>query len=177
MELNEMEKRILYQTDGSERYAILHELLMASRYTKDPNRRRVADSLMEKLRPLSDRECMEIVRDIRKNYRLPQGGRTIGEMIAEARQKSGAEQLKGHDIMALERFDPEVRHMVIFEVLLGDSFMDDKGDRMRLFLTDDGYRKFQDRQESGEIKIEDHMKVTPDGHLHHDHSRDCDRSR
>ena len=32
MELNEMEKRMLYQTDGSERYAILHELLMASRY-------------------------------------------------------------------------------------------------------------------------------------------------
>ena len=104
MELNEMEKRMLYQTDGSERYAILHELLMASRYAKDPNRRRVADSLMEKLRPLSDRECMEIVRDIRKNYRLPQKGRTIGEILAEARQKSGAEHLKGHDIMALDAY-------------------------------------------------------------------------
>ena len=98
-------------------------------------------------------------------------------MIAEARQRSGAEQLKGHDIMALERFDPEVRHMVIFEVLSGDSFVGDKGDRMRLFLTDAGYRKFQDRQEKREIKIEDHMKVTPDGHLHHDHSRDSDHSR
>ena len=29
--------------------------------------------------------------------------------------------------MALERFDPEVRHMVIFEVLSGDSFVGDKG--------------------------------------------------
>ena len=38
--------------------------------------------------------------------------------------------------MALERFDPEVRHMVIFEVFSGDSFVGDKGDRMRLFLTD-----------------------------------------
>ena len=28
MELNEMEKRMLYQMDGSERYAILHEILM-----------------------------------------------------------------------------------------------------------------------------------------------------
>lgn len=130
MELNEMEKRMLYQTDGSERYAILHELLMASRYAKDPDRRKTADSLIEKLRPLSDRECMEIVRDIRKNYRLPQGGRTIGELIAEARQKSGAEQLKGHDIMALERFDPEVWHMVIFEVLSDNSFVGDKGDRI-----------------------------------------------
>ena len=98
-------------------------------------------------------------------------------MIAEARQKSGVEQLKGHDIMALERFDPEVRDMVVFEVLSGDSFVGDKGDRMRLFLTETGYRKFQDRQEKGEIKIEDHMKVAPDGHLLHDHSRDSDRSR
>lgn len=177
MELNEMEKRMLYLTDGSDRYAILREMLMALRYAKDPDRRRAADSLMEKLRPLSDRKCMEIVHDIRKNYRLPQEGRTIGELIVEARQKSGAEQLKGHDIMALERFDPEVRHMVIFEVLSGDSSVGDKGDRMRLFLTDAGYRKFQDRQGKGEIKIENHMKVTSDGHLLHDHSRDSDRSR
>ena len=177
MELNEMEKRMLYQTEGSERYAILHELLMASRYAKDPNRRRAADSLMEKLRPLSDKECMGIVNDIRRNYRLPKEGQTIGELIAEARQKSGAEQLKGHDIMALERFDPEVWHMVVFEVLSVDSFVGDKGDRMRLFLTDAGYRKFQERQEKGEIKIQEHLKVAPDGYLYHDHSRDGELTR
>ena len=132
---------------------------------------------MEKLRPLSDVECMEIVNDIRRHYRLPKEGRTIGELIAEARQKSGAEQLKGHDIMALERFDPEVRHMVVFEVLSGDSFVGDKGDRMRLFLKDAGYRKFQDRQKNGEIKIQEHLKVAPDGYLYHDHSNDRDYTR
>lgn len=174
MELNEMEKRMLYQTEGSERYAILHEMLMASRYAKDPERRRAADSLMGKLRPLTDKECMEIVNDIRRNYRLPKEGRTIGELIAEARQKSGAERLKGHDIMALERFDPEVRHMVVFEVLSVDSFVGDKGDRMRLFLTDAGYGKFQDKQKKGEIRIQEHLKVAPDGCLYHDHSRDRD---
>lgn len=36
-----------------------------------------------------------------------------------ARQRSGAEQLKGHDSMALERCDLEVRHMVIFDVFSG----------------------------------------------------------
>ena len=76
MELNEMEKRMLFQTEGSERYAILHEMLMVSRYAKDSDRRKAADSLMEKLRPLSDKECMETVHDIRRNYRLPKGGRT-----------------------------------------------------------------------------------------------------
>lgn len=177
MELNEMEKRMLYQTEGSERYAILHELLMASQYAKDPNRRRAADSLMEKLRPLTDKECMEIVNDIRRNCRLPKEGRTIGELIAEARQKSGAEQLKGHDIMALERFDPEVRHMVVFEVLSSGSFVGDKGDRMRLFLTDVGYEKFQGSQEKGEIKIQEHLKVAPDGYLYHDHIKDGELTR
>ena len=68
--------------------------------------------------------------------------RTIGEKIAEARQQSGAEKLKGHDIMALERFDPEVKHMIVFDVLSYDSPVGDKGDKMRLFLTDAGYQKF-----------------------------------
>ena len=113
MELNEMEKRMLYQTEGCERYAVINELSIASQYAGNPARRKAAKNLMEKLRPLSDTECMDLVRDIQKNYRLPQEGRTIGELIAEARQKSGAEKLKGHDIMALERFDPEVRHMIV----------------------------------------------------------------
>lgn len=177
MELNEMEKRMLYQTEGSERYAILHELAMASRYAQNPGRRRAAGSLIKKLNSLTDGECMEIVCDIRRNYQLPKGGRTVGEMLAEARQRSGVEQLKGHDILALERFDPEVRHMVTFEVLSSDSFAGDKGDRMRLFLTDAGYQKFQERQGQGEIRIENYAKVTPGGHLCYDHSRDRDLTR
>lgn len=176
MKLNEMEKWMLYQIEGSEWYAIRHELVMASRYAGNPDRRRAADSLIEKLNSLTDGERMEIVHNIRKNYRLPKGARTVGEMLAEARQKSGAEQLKGHDILALERFDPEVRHMVIFEVLSGDYFAGDKGDRMRLFLTDAGYQKFQDRQKQGEIRIEEHAKVAAGGYLHYDHSKDGERS-
>ena len=157
MEFTEMEKRMLYQTEGSERYAVLQEMSMASRYAGDPARRKAAKSLLEKLRPLTDAECMEAVHDIRRNYRLPQ-----------ARQRSGVEQLKGHDIMGLERFDPEVRHMVIFDVLSGDSTVGDKGDRMRLFLTDTGYERFKDRQEKGELRIQNHAKVAPGGHLHYD---------
>ena len=167
MELTEMENRRLYQTEGTKRYAILQEISMASQYAGDPARRKAAKGLMEKLRPMSDAGCMDLVRDIQKNYRLPQEGRTIGELIAEARQKSGAEKLKGHDIMALERFDPEVRHMIVFDVLSGDSPVGDKGDKMRLFLTDAGYQKFLDSQERGEVKLKNHAKVS-DGHLHYD---------
>ena len=34
-------------------------------------------------------------------------------MIAVARQESGTQKLEGHDIMALELFDPEVRPLII----------------------------------------------------------------
>lgn len=167
MELNEMEKRLLFQVEGDYQSKVLNELCMTARYTKNPEQRKAAENLMAKLRVLTDAECMDIVRDIQKNYRLPYPPRTIGEKIAEARQQSGAEKLKGHDIMALERFDPEVRHMIVFDVLSYDSPVGDKGDKMRLFLTDAGYQKFLDSQERGEVKLKNHAKVSG-GHLHYD---------
>ena len=167
MELNEMEKRLLFQVEGDYQSKVLNELYMTTRYTKNPEQRKAAENLMAKLCILTDAECMDIVRDIQKNYRLPYPPRTIGEKIAEARQQSGAEKLKGHDIMALERFDPEVRHMIVFDVLSYDSPVGDKGDKMRLFLTDAGYQKFLDSQERGEVKLKNHAKVS-DGHLHYD---------
>ncbi len=42
--------------------------------------------------------------------------------------------------MALERFDPEVRHMIVFDVLSYKSSVGYTGDKMCLFLTDVGYR-------------------------------------
>ena len=164
MELNEIEKRLLFQVEGDYQSKVLNELYMTARYTKNTEQRKAAENLMAKLRVLTDDECMDIVRDIQKNYLLPYPPRTIGEKIAEARQRSGAEKLKGHDIMALERFAPEVRHMIIFNVL---SYNSPVGDKMRLFLTDAGYQKFLDSQERGEVKLKNHAKVS-DGHLHYD---------
>ena len=86
--------------------------------------------LMAKLRVLSDEQCMDLVKDIQKNYHLPYP-RTMGERIALARQQSGAEKLKGHDIMALERFDPQVRHMVVFDAIRCACFSRMKGIRKR----------------------------------------------
>ena len=71
MELNDMEKRMLFQVEGDYQYKVLNELHMAARYTKDPEQRKAAESLMAKLRVLTDDECMDIVRDIQKNYLLP----------------------------------------------------------------------------------------------------------
>lgn len=167
MELNEMEKKLLFQVEGDYQSKILNELYMTVRYSNNSEQREAAQTLMSKLRVLSDAKCMDLVRDIQKNYRLPHPPRTIGEKIAEARQLSGAEKLKGHDIMALERFDPEVKHMIVFDVLSYDSPVGDKGDRMRLFLTEAAYRKFLDSQERGEVKLKNHAKVSG-GNLYYD---------
>ena len=167
MNLNEDEKRMVYQIESTNQVAALNEIYMTWRYATNQAMKDTAESLLRKFRPLSDKECMDVIRDVQKNYRLPYPARTIGEKIAEARQQSGAEKLKGHDIMALERFDPEVKHMIVFDVLSYDSPVGDKGDKMRLFLTDAGYQKFLESQERGEVKLKNHAKVS-DGHLHYD---------
>lgn len=46
----------------------------------------------------------------------------------------------GHSILALERFMDETRHMIIFDVLSWKSPVGEKGERLRLFLSDVGYR-------------------------------------
>ena len=43
--------------------------------------------------------------------------KTIGDLINEARIKSGAKQYSGHDIMDLMRFDVNTKHMIVFESL------------------------------------------------------------
>ena len=156
MELNEMEKRLIFQTEGYGKSDVTYELRMCLPYIPDPVRRKTAAELVRKLDAMPEKDCLALIQDIRKNYRIPAGPKTMGELLAEARQKSGAEKLKGHDIMALERFDPEVKHMIVFDVLSGNAPVGDKGDKMRLFLTDAGYQKFLDSQERGEVRLKNH---------------------
>lgn len=84
-------KKLLFQVEGDYQTKILNELYMTVRYSNNSEQRKAAEGLMAKLRVLSNAECMDLVKDIQKNYRLPYPARTIGEKIAEARQQSGAE--------------------------------------------------------------------------------------
>lgn len=167
MKLNEEEKRMVYQIESTNQNATLNEIYMTWRYTKSQATKDTAESLLKKLRPLSDKECMDVIRKVQTNYHLPDKARTIGEMLADARQQSGAAKLAGHDIMALERFDPDTRHMIVFDVLSHESPVGFKGDKMRLFLTEAGYGKALENQDKGFIKIRNHAKVLA-GNLHYD---------
>ena len=165
--LTEDEKRMVFQLESCHRYDAIQEIAVFCRYTCDHDKRNIAENLLKKLRELSENDCRELICDIQKNYHLPRKAKTVGEMIAVARQESGAQKLEGHDIMALERFDPEVRHMIIFDVLSRESPIGDKGHRMRLFLTEVGYKKALESQDKSFIRILNHAKVAQ-GHLRYD---------
>ena len=165
--LTEDEKRMVFQLEGCRRYDAVQEIAMLCRYTHDHDKRATAENLLKKLRELSEDDCKELICGIQRNYRLPWKARTVGEMIAVARQESGARKLEGHDIMALERFDPEVKHMIIFDVLSRESPIGDKGHRMRLFLTEAGYKKALESQDKSFIRILNHAKVAQ-GYLRYD---------
>ncbi len=169
MKLNEAEMRMAYQIESTNQNTVLNEIYMTWRYTQNQAIKATAESLLQKLRSLSDRECMNLIREVQTHYHLPEKAKTIGELLAEARQQSGAQKLSGHDIMALERFDPDTKHMIVFDVLSHESPMGWKGEKMRLFLTKAGYNKALDNQDKGFIKIRNHAKVRA-GNLHYDHN-------
>ena len=165
--LTEDEKRMVFQLEGCRRYDAIQEIAVFCQYTRDHGKRVTAENLLKKLRELSEDDCRELICDIQRNYHLPWKARTVGEMIAVARQESGARKLEGHDIMALERFDPEVSHMIVFDVLSGEASIGDKDNRMRLFLTESGYKKALENQNNQYIHIRNHAYVNH-GHLQYD---------
>ena len=70
----------------------------------------------------------------------------------------------GQDQLAVERFMDDTRHMVIFDVLDHRCPIGNKGERLRLFLTDEGYAKAQAAQDRGYIRIKKHAAVI-EGHI------------
>ena len=94
-------------------------------------------------------------------------GKTIGELMEEMRLKAGAKEYAGHNYMDLARFSDGTCHMIIFDVLTHESPVGNKGERMRLFLSEPGYQKALEHQEKGNVKILSHAKVIR-GNLHYD---------
>ena len=57
--------------------------------------------------------------------------------------------------------------MIVFDVLSGESSVGDKGERMRLFLTEADYKKALEYQDRSFIQILNHAIVSQ-GHLRYD---------
>ncbi len=70
-----------------------------------------------------------------------------------------ARELKGHNILAVERFWDNTRWMIEFSVLRPSTAYGSPGDEMRLFLTEDGYQTALQSQQRREIKIKRYARV------------------
>jgi len=68
-------------------------------------------------------------------------------------------EITGHELMALERFAEDTRHMIVFDVITWECPVGGKGERVRIFLTDKGYNQALQSQERGEMKIKRHARV------------------
>lgn len=87
-----------------------------------------------------------------------------------------ARELKGHNILAVERFRDETRWMIEFSVRSPRATYGSPGDEMRLFLTENGYQAALLSQRRREIKIKRYARII-EGHIldfkpkkHHRHS-------
>ena len=70
--------------------------------------------------------------------------------------------------MDFNRFAADTRQMNIFDVLTNESPIGWKGERTRVYLTEEGYQKSLRNQELGHIKIISHARVAK-GNLYYDH--------
>lgn len=70
----------------------------------------------------------------------------------------------GHDVLAVERFKDDTRHMVVLDVLDDRAPVGNKGERLRLFLPDERYANILSAQKRGFLRIRKHADVI-EGHI------------
>jgi len=78
---------------------------------------------------------------------------------ADLQTTGRGKEITGHELMDIARFTEDTRHMIVFDVLTWECPVGDKGERVRIFLTDEGYTKALQSQERGEMKIVRHARV------------------
>jgi hypothetical protein len=61
--------------------------------------------------------------------------------------------ITGHDIMDLMRFAENTTHMIVFDVLTWNCPAGGKGERVRIFLCDKGYKQALESEMREEMKI------------------------
>ena len=75
-----------------------------------------------------------------------------------------ARELKGHNILAVERFQDSTRWMIEFTVRQPRTPYGSPSDEVRLFLTEDGYQAALLSQQRRDIKIKRYARVI-EGHI------------
>lgn len=126
----------------------------------------------DKLEKLPEPECSWFIADNKAHF-IGQGRSSVLRRLNEAKERLKQPVLQGHDLSGWERFQPDTRHMIVFDVLNNDSPIGFKGERYRFFLSDRRYRNAIESEKRGEIKIRSHAavvsgKLYPDKKMEHD---------
>lgn len=79
-------------------------------------------------------------------------------------------EMKGHDILAVERFRDSTRRMIEFVVRKQGNPYGSPGDEMRLFLSEAGYRRALESQNRREIRIKRTAHII-EGHILYDRKK------
>ena len=90
-------------------------------------------------------------------------GRSIKEQL---RQEEFSDDIQGHGLMDSARFREDTKHMIVFDVLLDECPVGFAGERIRIFLSEDGYETAVESEKRGEMVIKKHYKVYK-GNLKH----------
>ena len=77
--------------------------------------------------------------------------------------KAPNQPIMGHDLLAVERFRDDTRHMAEFS-LLADGPVGKEGQDLRRFLSEDGYAQVLDAQRQGQVRVYKYAAVI-EGHI------------
>lgn len=154
---NEMELFALFAVNnraGTMRNLEMAEPFIASALAKD-----MLQSIYGKLEGISGEEYRVLWAKSRsyfsrKNSQWNRRQKDIYAMIEED------PDIRGHELKGTERFLPEVRHMVLFEILTQDSPVGHPGEHYRYFLSEEGYKHVKEHEKDGEIRIYYHAAVS-----------------
>ena len=67
--------------------------------------------------------------------------------------------LEGHDLLAVERFKDDTRHMAEFLILSTHCPLGRRGQYKRLFLTEDEYARRRSLERQGKLQIRRHAAI------------------
>lgn len=79
-------------------------------------------------------------------------------------------ELKGHDILAVERFQDNTCRMIEFVVIKQSNPYGSPGDEMRLFLSESGFQRALESQNREEIRIRRTAHII-EGHILYDRKK------
>ena len=72
--------------------------------------------------------------------------------------------LEGHDLLAVERFKDDTRHMAEFLILSTHCPLGRRGQYKRLFLTEDEYARMRSLERQGQLQTRRHAAII-EGHI------------